>query len=361
MMKLTWRRIALFGALVLVLAAVGAYVLRDFGFAWNPLNGRNGAVQQNATAASDQGTPGGMAAGSGNAYPVAGGRSAGSQSGVALGLLEEWVKSITKNEGSGAPELIQSIMQSLHDNPNGNAAFYQRLRQVIEDQSIDASRKLELIAALDRAATPAALQLLVELSQGNLPANLKQVALNAIAHTGEYYWDKQSLAQVAPVLQQLWLQSEGPELLRSVAMAMAKVGDAASINALMETVLNNSRSLADIEHSNDPRISAAWAALKGNQSPGLIPVLQGELQSSTNGLQASVAANLLAGMVQVEATQALFSWAQGAGDKYATVAGEAFAKIQTYDSLQFLNSALAQNPPFKSNLVRTAILAAVKK
>jgi hypothetical protein len=362
-MTLIQRNIAFFGGLLLGIAILSAYLLRDYGFAWNPFPGRNGASpRQEASASLGEGTAGGgIARGPSSLPTLPGSKMAGSQTGNGVVLLEEWLKLIVNNDGSNPVDLMQEMIQSLHGNPNGNAAFYQRARQVLEVGSIDAFKKQELIMALDRAATPAAIQLLAEWSQRELPANLKQSVMNAIAHVGDYYWEKQLLPEVVPILQQLWLQSEDPELLKAVAMAMANAGGAASINSLMETVLNNSKSLADIEHSNNPRVAAAWSSLQGLHNPDVVPALQRELQSGTSSLEVSVFAELLGGMGNIEATQALLSWAQGAADKYASIAHDAFAKTPTYDCLEYLNSALAQNPAFKSSLVKAAVLSALKK
>jgi hypothetical protein len=349
---------ALWVAVILIIAAAGIYFMRSFHGDPTQDGNNKKLLEENAAAlfsprASGQSLPG-------SSSPTAESRMAGSQDGDALNLLEEWLQSIGKNDGNNGAINIYIVIPSLRNNPNGNTAFYQRVRQVLERSSIDNAKKQELIMALDRAATPAAARLLAELSQLNLPTGLRQSVLGALANIGEYYWDKQSLATVIPTLQQLWLQSEDPELLRSVATALAKIGDAASINVLLQIVLSDTKSMNDIEHSNDPRTLAAWFALQRLQNPDAVPVLQKNLQSSVNLFEASISANLLAGMGSNDAVQALLSWAEGAGDKYAPVVRNAFARIGIEDSRQYIRSVLDQNPVFKSNLVRSAIIATLK-
>lgn len=338
MTKLIQKRIALFGGLIL-LAAVGCYLL------WNRvLNWDSESQQQTAASPSSQAH--------GSEIPSTPGF------GDAVGWLDDWQNSIRKNEPSSVSGSPLEAAQSLRNNPKGNEPFYQRALQILMDPSINDDKKRELIFTLDRTATPAAFQFLAELSQMNLSATLKEAVLRAIANTGNYYWDKQSLAQVIPALRQLWLQSEDPEILRSAAAAMAKVGDSMSINALMDAVLSNSKSIADIENSNDARISAAWSALKGLSNPEVVLTLQQRMQLNASSIETSVSANLLAIMGNVgnnEARQALLSWAQGAGDHYAPVAHDAFSKFGTLDSQQYIKTALAQNPAFKSNIVKSAI------
>jgi len=74
---------------------------------------------------------------------------------------------------SPPPAAVQGAIQRLSDSTEGNAAVYQRVRRILEDPSIDSVRRRELIFALDRAATPEAFQMLVQLSQMDLPATLK--------------------------------------------------------------------------------------------------------------------------------------------------------------------------------------------
>ena len=357
-MKLTWKRFVLFGALILALATAGVYLLRDYGLTRNPFNRRSGEIpQQNtAPALSVQIAPGSDASNAASRSQLA-----DLQLDEAVAQLEDWLKLTPGNVGSINHDFVRALMQSLHNNPQGNAAFYVRIRQLLGDPNIDSARKQELIAALDRAASPVAVQLLSELSRQNLPAELKQSVLIALSNVGDYYWDKASFAEAVPILTELWSQSEDPELLRSVASALGKVGDAASINILMETALSGAGSIADIERSGDPRISAAWSALKNLHNDDVIPILQTILESDANNLRTSISANLLAGMGSIESTQALISWAQGAGDGYAPIAREAFSRIGTYDSLQYLNSVLAQNPSFKSKQVQTAIMSVLKR
>jgi len=133
-----------------------------------------------------------------------------------------------------------------------------------------------------------------------------------------------------PLFSSSGLNSDDPEALRAAAAALAKVGDAASINVLMDAVLSKSNSLADVENSSDARISAAWSALRSLYNPEVVPTLQSRLESGASSLEVSMAASLLAGWGTVEtpeARQALLSWAKGAGDELAPIARHAFAKF----------------------------------
>jgi hypothetical protein len=283
---------------------------------------------------------------------------ASSLSGDAVVLLEDWLQALAKT-GLSNPDSIQRIAVRLRSNPNGNAAFYGRVRQIMADPSLGPDRKLELIIALDRAATPAALGFLIELEKYNLPESLRQSVLNAIASAGEYYWDQKSLDQAIPLLQQAWNQSADPDALRSIAKAMSR--DVTGIEFLIETILSKTNSPEDPQQSSNPWVSSASTALQNLQDPGFVPVLQRRLQSSKSLQEASLYATTLAGMPLNEAAEALLSWARGAGDGFAPVARDAFSKIGPFGNLQDIISAVSQDPSFKSNLVKAAILTALNR
>lgn len=352
MQKLTRNRIVLLAAMVIVLATAVFCLMRRNNPGVGFLRALSNSTQNQADSSE---TAAGV-----NVSSNLSGSPRGPQSSDAAVLLEEWLSSPAKSDGTGTAEIFGAIIQSLRNYPNGNAAFYQRVKQLLEDRALDLGRKQELISMLDRAATPAAFELLAALAQHNLPADLKRAVLNAISNAGEYYWDKQASLQIAPMLQQMWLQSNDVDLLRSVAAALAKIGDAASVNTLMQVAMRNSSSVTDIEGSSDPRASAAWMALQRLRDPEVVPVILEQLRSSTNTLEMSLSADLLASMGTVEGTQALLSWAQGAGDNYVPIVREAVARIGTYDCIQYLKSALAQNPGFNSGLIKAAFLSKVK-
>lgn len=353
-MKPGGKKMLMIGVLLLVLAASGVYLLINT----DPNDASPGAPQQQSAPAAieDQNTPGTIA-------PSATGQGqfAGLEASDAVTQLEEWLRLASGTGGPLNQDLIRAMMRSLQKNAGENRALYLRLRHLLEDDSIDVGRKQEFIAALDRAANPLAVQMLAELARQNLPPVLKQMIINALSNVGEYYWDSASLAEAVLTIKALWLQSQDPELLGSMASALVKAGDATSIGLLFESLLSESKTVSNIEHSRDPRVSAAWKALNSLLKPEAVPVLQDILQSSTNGLEVSIAANLLAGMGSVEAVSALLSWAQRADDASASIVREAFARIGTYDSLQYLNSFLAQNPSFKSKQVQSAITSVLKK
>jgi hypothetical protein len=279
------------------------------------------------------------------------------QSGNAVGLLEDLLNAI--GSGSGTADIIQAIQEDLHDNPKNNSLFYERVQPILDDPSIAFNWKQELIIAIDRAGTAAGIQFMADLLNRDIAPTLEQFVLNAIANVGEDYWTKQNIEDVNSILQQLWSQSTNPYLLRAVSTGMTRTGATASLSVLMDSALKYARS--SDEQSDDPHAFAAYSSLQNVQNTALIPLLQERLQHGLDSSESSFCVHLLARMDQIEAVQAMLAWAREVDEKYAPLAGEAFAKINNAQNLQFINSALARNPRFRSNMVKIAVLTAVKK
>ncbi len=359
MMKLIQRRMVLFGGLLIGTAIIIACLFRGYNPVRSLFLNKNNASQQKGdpTGVKGEASEGGIAGASGSLVRNMPG--AGTDNTIAT--LEKFLKALSRGDEESASILSEVMIQSLHKNPDGDWLFYQRAKQVLEDASIGARSKERLIFIIDRAATPEAIKLLAELCQRGVPSELKTSAYSAIANTGQYFWDKESLPKAIPILQQMWNQSDDPDLLNAVAKALATIGNPDSIEYLVDEALSNNKAMADIENSRDPSVKAAWQSLKNMQKIDIIPFFEEKLQSSTSKLELSVYAELLAESGQISASEALLSWAQSAGDQYAAIAQNAFGSIVSYECLQHINSMLAQNAAFKSSHVKKAVLSALKK
>ncbi|NWG13789.1 MAG: hypothetical protein HXY20_09665 [Acidobacteria bacterium] len=268
---------------------------------------------------------------------------------------------MAEKEGMQAGFISQSLSDILHANPGGYATFYRRAQRVLNDPVVDIETKQGLIRLLSRAATPAAVQLLADLWRQGVPERLEPSILAAISEVGDYFWSKGSFPEVAPTLLQLWRQSQDPRMLSAVAAAMANMADPGSLEVLFEAVLGAGKSPAELQRSSDPRVSAAWSALQRLHTTDSAAAVASRLRSGTSAGETAITANVLAGIGQIEATQALLSWATGLGDGYVPLVREAFARVRTAECVNYLKSAMSSNPAFASELVRQAILAELDK
>ncbi len=276
-----------------------------------------------------------------------------------LDLFEEWISLYSRGKSADAGAIGQALGELLRGNPHGNEEFYRRARRLLLDSETPLETKQELVRLLDRTATPAAAQLLLELGREDLPVGLRLPIHAAISSVGEYYWEKGFLPEASQMLFQAWQETRDPQMLDALAKAMAKAGN---FDQLLDAALGAGKTLADIRKSEDPRVVAAWSALGNLQNPDVVPTIAEHLKgSAASSAETSVCAGVLASMGNIEATRALLSWAQGTGDSYASIVRDAFAKVQFWDSVEFLRSEMAQNPRFKSSLVQRAVSDALKR
>jgi len=361
--KLMNRRILLIGGLFLFVSVVGLLLSN-----WRHDASQGAGEAEEGVEIRHIAKPaGGVSGGTATHYPE--GAMVPAQEGIRgsrarnpVDLFEEWMASLSRKDATDSGAIAQALGELLRGNPHGNDEFYRRVRRVFFDSSTSPRTRQELVRLLDRAATPAAAQFLLELAQQDLPPSLRQTLLSALSSIGDYYWDKGFRSELTPMLLEAWLQAQDPPLLEALAAAMAKTAVPEGINQLLDTVLARGKTLLEIQRSRDPRVSAAWSALESLQNPDVIPILASHLpQDAAGTTEAVICAGLLASMGRIEATEALLSWARGAGDSCASLIRDVFAKIQTFEALEFLRAAMAQNQSFKSGYVRQAILSALKK
>ena len=285
----------------------------------------------------------------------------GSRARGPVDLLEDWLGLAVKKDSVNRASAAGALAEMLHNNALGRESAYRRARQVLQDPSISLEIKQELLRLLSRAATPLSAQLFADFSRQELPEALRQALNSSISEIGDYFWDKESAGEAAPVLLQLWLESRDPQLLNAVASAMSKVGSQEAIDGLFEAVLNHGGTLEDIQKSSDPQTAAALSALRELHGPDVLPSLTTRLNISSSSVEIAICAGIMASMGQIEATQSLMAWAQKAGDSSAPIVRDTFARIPFGESLDYVTGAIAQNVTFSSSLVRQAVISALKR
>ncbi len=353
------KKILLFTALSVFAIVTGFFLLRHKG---DVSRQQDNPARVNARAGSPDDRNGGSPAPVSGAMMRKNADAGGASARKSLELLEEWLALQSRKDGMTAATVAQSLTRVLHGSPTGNREFYGRAKQILADVSISMDVKLQLIDLLSRAATLPAVQLFADLCAQELPPVLKQAVYNAISQTGEYYWDVGSASAASPILLQLWQQARDPMLLSALAAAMARTGNPEALNSLFDSVLGAGGSLADIQKSGDPRVSAAWSALVQMHSPEAIPYIAARLErADATPTEIAICAGKLALMGGSEAPNVLLAWARGAGDSYAALARDAFARIQDRESLDILYAANIHSADFKSNLVKQAVLSSLKK
>lgn len=201
----------------------------------------------------------------------------------------------------GALESVQVLVSALEGAPAGLGPYY--------------------VGLLGEIATPAAARALIDLAQsspGSISA-LRLAALEALAHIGEHQAGKRSVASISTLLE-THLESvvfSDPGQAVTIAEGLASLGTPSGIDAVLQ--------LLDA-YAVDPAIpietrQALSRALGQVRNPAAVPVLQARLRADPelNRAATSGAAEALARMGHVRATQALLGWA-------SELSGEPFAR-----------------------------------
>lgn len=276
-------------------------------------------------------------------------------------LFEDWLAATLKRDGMNSEKTGRLLSEVLHRYSIANQAIFKRILQTLNDPSIDSITKFAILEIIKRAATPSSLRFLLDISKLNLPSDIKQSVLNAISQTGDYYWDKQSYPEIAPMLLQSWMQAQDTAELGALSGAIARVGDVTGINQMLDAVLKKGATLEEIRGSEDARAIAALNALSMVHNPDIIPSISQRLTSEgISSAEASICARLLASTQSVDAARCLLEWAQNADDSYTVTIRETFAGIWDSRSLEYISLTMpAMN--FKSASVQAAILSALKR
>jgi hypothetical protein len=271
-------------------------------------------------------------------------------------ILDEWLRSrsVPGNEVSA-----QEVIDRLHNSRRYNEDFNKIAQQILLNPSIDLQTKMELLHILTRSATPSAVRLFADLCQMNLPEDLKQQVYSSISQTGDYFWDKESLPEVAPIIIKLWDQARDPKLLNALASAIVKMGDIEGITALFKEVLSPGKTLDDIRQSKDPRVTAALLGLESISNPNVVQVIAAHLNNSSNSVELNLCIRLLASTGGSEGMHQVLSWAEGANDSYASLIHEVLAGASPA-VIQSANTAV-NGLNFRSDKIKEAILSALGK
>lgn len=279
----------------------------------------------------------------------------------AFPLLEDWLAATLEHNGMHAQQISLLLSEVLHHYSKPNEPIFQRVLQILNDSSIPSTVKFALLEIINRAATPSSLRFLIDLSKQNLSMDVKQAVVRAISQTGDYFWAPQSLPVAVPMLLQTWGQSQDPEMLRAVSMALARTGNVAGVNQLLDSILIEGATLEQVRESKDARALAALDVISMIHNPELIPSVAHRLNGNNISIaEASLCTGILASMQDAYATQCLMEWAQNASDRYAVSIAEAFRQIGD-NSVRESIALTAKSAPFQSKAVQSAILSATQK
>ena len=154
---------------------------------------------------------------------------------------------------------------------------------------------------------------------------------------------------MSPALERVWQNSQDPNLLASVAVAMAKVGAPAGVRLLLSSVVSETA-------PGDVRSSLAHAVLPEIMNRNAVPVLSELLATNPpSSVVGTVLGETLVSIGNDEAAKALINWIQNADDSATPSAYKFVLQTRAPATRDFWEAALNASVSFRSEKNRNAI------
>lgn len=231
----------------------------------------------------------------------------------------------------------------------------QEMRQFISDNSNSKRDRAELMGIFGVAATNEAADFLIFAASSLPEKDMKQAALSGIEMVGALRGDGMDHEERASSLDRAWRESKDQELLIYAAVAMAKIGAPSSIEMLLSSALAN-------DGKDTLRKSAAEGALgKVYTKNAVLPVATFLAKQSPSSSAARLAGNILVGIGDATAGQALIDWVKNADESAAPLVSEFTNRTATPAMFEIWKSAINPAIPFKSESNRKAISIALEE
>ena len=264
-----------------------------------------------------------------------------------VSFFHTWIES-----GQSDPTMQQTIgfifAGALREKPPDREVFEQ-MRRFISDSSNPGGDRSQLIGVLGSAKTKDALDLLLQLALTLPDKEFQRIVFRSIRSAGGMWEDGTFHAELSPALERVWRESQNPELVASVAFAMAKVGAPSGVELLMSSALAPGP-------QDDFRASAAREALAEMLNSDAVPTLSARLANDTPTDTASIlASSTLLAIGDEIASKAILNWLQNADESAAPLAHDFVARTRTPAQLEAWESALNPAVRFRSEKNREAV------
>ncbi|MEQ1558297.1 MAG: hypothetical protein ABL933_05080 [Methyloglobulus sp.] len=269
-------------------------------------------------------------------------------------LWQNWKKQLERGEFQRIPILGTLLSERLRKYPD--LSVYESIANILSQPDVPIENKVLLLDLLTEIATPQALAQLIELAETEINSSMYMLIVQAISRIGDNRWDGKFHDELSPVLEAAWADPPANTdqiFIRAVGKAIAEVGAADGVNALLLTVSgkNNTKKTEEYERIKQ---EVALKAIPRVRNPHAIEVLNTQLVKAPIGTAAfEVSGSALSAMSTPKATQKIVAWAQKAPDEGARNLQYWLTKVSDASSVQLVTAA--QKLPINSTKI-TAVL-----
>ena len=243
---------------------------------------------------------------------------------------------------------VKSVFSEALREKTPSAEFLTKLRAFIANTDNALFERGLVIGALEAAATPQTVEILVEVATTSTDPPMRTDACGGLAIVGNR---TAAGDKVAPILEKVWRETDDDDLLFSVALSMVRIGKPGSVEALLSAANSNGA-------QGEKRRGIATGALGELIAPGGVLPLVAVLEGNPVGSPANTLAfRTLAQIVGEDAPQAMMKWLQTADAKAAPMAKEWIENASIGHEIKAAEAALNPSVPFRSEANRKALRA----
>jgi len=199
-------------------------------------------------------------------------------------LWQQWQRLLSGNALQQLPILNALLAESLRS--HADAVVYGEISSLLGAPDLSLQAKSLLIDLLGEAATPEALQLLLEAASEGSRSPLYGPSLNTISHIGDNHWGGRFHEELSAVLEQAWSGDIGEAaLVRAITRAIVAVGSPSGIQMLLDTLAGRGSVDDSMEVLRSKQI-AVFKELPKVSNPAAMSTLVANLRGGSRPLPA---------------------------------------------------------------------------
>ncbi len=258
-------------------------------------------------------------------------------------LFEMWSTEVKARNDSLKLDFTANWIGLALRNPGQNTtATLLKIKEFLSDSNNDDYSRWHLAQVLGQAATPEALQIILDLIATVQQPEMKNWLLEQIVRTSQEKWDGRVHEELAAPLENAWkTENPGSDALPYLGQALASIGGPQSIDLIFLEIQRGGRTISDFEQKADDKSWIAFASLEHVRNPEAIPFLNLKLiEGPPDSITTAAAGDCLSAMGKSEATSTLLHWIKTVPSDVSAYIDDWFIKIRDERSARLVNSSI---------------------
>jgi len=265
-------------------------------------------------------------------------------------IMRAWLEAGRANDAIKQSAISTTLAAAMREKTPSPESL-QELRQFVFNASNLRPHRSMLLGALGFARTKEAVVILLDAASALHERDIQLVAIRAVHNVGGLWGDGTFHEELSPSLERAWREAQDPDLLVSVANALAEIGAASGIDLLLAA-------MSATQNTDDYRARVAQGALATATilNPNAVRTFASVLKSdlSTNP-RTSVAVGALSRIGSAAAGAVLSQWIKSADAGAAPLIQRHVAAVHSEAMIRMWESVLSPSERFKAESNREAV------